>query len=151
MITFKIKRAQETKDILQKYPDIYKKALIEGIRKAILFAEAESKKSFGQSGNLKVKTGYLRRSIQSSVDVRYNLITASLFTDVIYAPIHEFGGKIKAKNSGYLNFSVGGRWVKIKEVTIPTRPFLEPAIVNNQQKLDELISDTITKEVNNGL
>ena len=49
--------------------------------------------------------------------------SVSVISDRIYAALHQFGGKIQAKNGGYLKFKIGGKWTSKKEVTIPARPF----------------------------
>lgn len=143
MYSISIKSTQETDMWMKKYPDEFKKALLDGVKKSILYAEGEAKKSFGKPGKLKVQTGHLRRSIKSSLITRYNLLVASLHSDVVYAAIHENGGTIRAVNSPYLKFNIDGRWVSVKEVTIPARPYLEPAIIDNLDKMSELISDCI--------
>lgn len=46
-------------------------------------------------------------------------------TSVIYAAIHQFGGVIRPKNKPYLTFKVpGGGFRRVKQVTIPARPFV---------------------------
>ena len=47
--------------------------------------------------------------------------------DVVYALIHELGGKIVPKKAPALRFQVGGQWVTTQEVNIPARPYLRPA------------------------
>lgn len=48
-------------------------------------------------------------------------------TDVVYALIHELGGKIVPVRAPRLVFQVDGRWVSTLEVNIPARPYLRPA------------------------
>ena len=46
-------------------------------------------------------------------------------TNVLYAAIHQFGGKITAKTGKGLVFKgAGDQWVRKQSVTIPARPFL---------------------------
>lgn len=47
--------------------------------------------------------------------------------DVVYALIHELGGKIVPKKAPALRFQVKGQWVTTQEVNIPARPYLRPA------------------------
>jgi phage gpG-like protein len=147
MYTIQVKTTPETKRFLRDFPKEFHAALLKGVKKSILFAEAESKKSFGKPGNLKVRSGHLRRSIRSNVRDRYREIVAELNTDVKYGAIHEYGGVIKAKHAPYLKFTVGGRWVQVKQVTIPARPFLAPAIENNLLKLEQIITNTVEQEI----
>lgn len=45
-------------------------------------------------------------------------------TNLIYAAIHQFGGTIKPVKGDRLIFSIGGRTVGARSVTIPARPYL---------------------------
>ena len=45
-------------------------------------------------------------------------------SNVVYAAIHQLGGKVSAKSAKALRFKVGGQFVTKKSVTIPARPFL---------------------------
>ena len=48
--------------------------------------------------------------------------------NLVYAAIHEFGGVIKTKGSGYLRFQdQDGYWHTVKEVVMPARPYVRPA------------------------
>ena len=46
---------------------------------------------------------------------------------IVYALIHELGGRIVPKNADALRFQVNGNWVTTQEVNIPARPYLRPA------------------------
>ena len=67
------------------------------------------------------KSGTLQRSIAiTALDDK----SVSISSDRIYAAIHQFGGVIRPKKAGgRLAFSMGGRMVFAKSVTIPARPF----------------------------
>ena len=47
--------------------------------------------------------------------------------DVVYALIHELGGKIVPVRAKRLVFQIGGAWRSVLSVTIPARPYLRPA------------------------
>lgn len=64
-------------------------------------------------------TGRLRNSITS----RYTPTEAVSGTNLIYAPVHQFGATIVAKNAPYLVFPTPTGWARKKSVTIPARPF----------------------------
>lgn len=122
----------------------FKDGFVKGLRKAMLYAESQAKKSFGNEGNLKVKTGHLRRSIKSGVRVIANNAIGFLSADTIYAAIHEFGGDIYPRVAQYLRFQLpGGKWVTTDHVYIPERPYLGPAIEDNINKIEDIIKDTI--------
>jgi len=74
-----------------------------------------------RGGHILRKTGDLRNSI------KYDLQgddTVKIGTNLIYAPVHQFGATIKAKNAPYLRFMIGGKFISKKQVTIPARPFI---------------------------
>lgn len=48
---------------------------------------------------------------------------ARVSNPMVYASIHQFGGKIEAKNGGKLKFQIGERWVAVERVEMPARPF----------------------------
>lgn len=147
MLRFDFEETPETKKWRKEFPSEFKKALLEGVKKSMFFVEGKAKESFGKAGKLKVQTGHLRRSIKSSVKERHNMLVASLFSNVIYAAIHESGGVIRATNKPYLKFQIGNRWVSVKEVTIPARPYLEPAISENVDEMYKIIYDNIKERM----
>ena len=75
----------------------------------------------GGSHALLKKSGTLWRSIAIT---NVTASSVSITSDRIYAGIHQFGGVIKPKKAGgSLVFSVAGKKVFAKSVTIPARPF----------------------------
>lgn len=83
------------------------------------------------------KTGTLARSI--SFDLRGNTAFVGVASDSPsnkYAMIHEFGGRIEAKNAPFLVFQLpDGEWRKVKFVNMPARPYLRPALNRNLPEL----------------
>ncbi len=80
----------------------------------------ESFRAREEGGKTLVDRAHLLGSIthnagRESVEVGSNLI---------YAAIHQTGGEIAARVAEYLHFRVGGRWARVKSVTIPARPYL---------------------------
>lgn len=140
-MTISVSIAPDDLKWLENLPGNFKRDLYKGVSEAVLFAEGEAKKSFGQSGHLKVKTGTLRRSIKSTS----NKAEGSLSSNVVYAAIHEFGGTIKAKSSGYLKFKIGGNWKTVKQVVMPKRAYLMPAFADNMDEINEMITNIILK------
>jgi phage gpG-like protein len=145
----KIEYKQQDLDRLKEFPARARRGMESGMRKAVKFVEAEVKKSFGQGGKPKVRTGTLRRSIQSGVD-KVPVLLGWVGTNVAYAGVQEFGGIVRAKHSKYLTFQVKKQWIKVKEVAIPARPYLRPAVQNNMAKITDIITHDIIQalEVN---
>lgn len=99
----------ENKDEIQKYlrdlPENSFKAARKVFAQAVLAADKETKQNATEV--LNVRTGALRRSISNEV-VGFDLdnLRASIFSGatgesaaVVYAPIHEYGGTIRAKKA----------------------------------------------------
>lgn len=103
---------------------------------------------------LGVRSGALRASITFAPTIKSgDEYKTEIGTNIIYARIHEFGGIIKAKNAPYLVFQAGygtkvfskkggllkrpqemTRWVRVKEVTMPSRPFMRPALQDEENR-----------------
>tara|TARA_R100000951_G_scaffold113192_1_gene114736 strand:+ start:1065 stop:1517 length:453 start_codon:yes stop_codon:yes gene_type:complete len=76
------------------------------------------------------RSGALLRTLRVDVSARNNKVSAQLQAGgrgVNYARIHEMGGTIEGKPWLVFQLPDGG-WRKVRRVTIPRRPYLEPAI-----------------------
>jgi phage gpG-like protein len=93
-------------------------------------------------GILGVVTGRLRSSITfSKAQKEGNAYVSRIGTNVVYARIHEYGGIIRPGQKGFLAWKSRdtGKWVfTTKPVKIPARPFLHPALEDQQNKQDVL-------------
>jgi len=67
-----------------------------------------------------INTANLRNSFHAASGSDY----ASVGTDCLYAPVHQFGALISAKTSRGLRFRIGGHWITKHQVKIPARPML---------------------------
>jgi len=54
----------------------------------------------------------------------------------LYALIHEVGGTIKAKGSGYLHFKVQGQWVRVKSVRIRAKRYFAKGIEKTRRTVN---------------
>lgn len=89
-------------------------------RNSSMRAKAWSAKRSGEPSNL-LQKGTLRDSIRiTAIDAK----SVTVGSDRAYAAIHQFGGVIKPKAGKYLVFTIGGKKIFAKKVTIPARPFL---------------------------
>lgn len=100
---------------------------------------------------LNVQSGNLRRSITVNM---LSELSGEVGTNLIYAPVHEFGATIHAKNFPYLHFKVGakgirgkegGEWVMVKQVTIPPRPYFKPTFKENLSKIKMIFKSTAAR------
>ena len=126
----------------------FRESFIDGLKKAMFFAERQAKRSFGDDGKPAVRTGHLRRTVKGGVKVRNDVGIGYLSANTIYAAIHELGGIIRPTQSEYLKFQIGGQWKQVKQVTMPERPYLEPAITDNINKIEDIIKAEILTQMN---
>lgn len=74
-----------------------------------------------KGGRTLFEHGHLRDSITSDGDDE----KAVVGTNLIYGPIHQFGGVIRPKTASALTFNIPGvGWRRVAKVTIPARPYL---------------------------
>ena len=65
-------------------------------------------------------------------------------TNIIYGPIQEFGGIIRAKDKPWLVFKTAdGEWHSVKSVQIPAQPYIRPAFDEKQYACMQEISDAL--------
>ncbi|WP_174800689.1 phage virion morphogenesis protein [Martelella limonii] len=72
-------------------------------------------------------SGILRGESRSLSQIIWQLVddhSVEVGSNEIYARIHNEGGVIRAKNAPALVFSMGGKTIKVKSVTMPKRQFL---------------------------
>ncbi|MBC44148.1 MAG: phage virion morphogenesis protein [Pusillimonas sp.] len=70
------------------------------------------------------KTLTMRGHLRASVTHIPGTHSVEWGSNLIYARIHQLGGKIEAKNGGALRFPIGDGFATVKSVTIPARPYL---------------------------
>ena len=95
---------------------------------------------------LRIRSGNLRRTIAIIPPRRRNSGTfegglKAGSGSVLYARIHEKGGTIRARGA-FLVFKIiagyssgKGPWVRVRQVRIPERSYLEPALIKNESKV----------------
>jgi phage gpG-like protein len=90
------------------------------------------------------KTGALRWSIVEKVDG----LVGTVWTNLKYAAIHEYGWIITPKKWKYLVFQKGGKTIFAKKVRIPKRPYLRPALADSQSKIREYFAKALDLFIN---
>lgn len=92
------------------------------------------------------RSGRLARSFQiESVDA----YTYDVASDLIYAPVHEYGATIRPRRATYLRFVVGGQVVFTKgPVVIPARPYVEPTAAADGDAALNAVADRIERNFN---
>jgi len=111
----------------------------------------------GRPRGLGIGRGNLVRSLAGEVEARPRSVDVILssggksgFGAVPYARIHEEGDTITPKKGKYLHFKGSKGWAKVTSVTIPPRPFLQPALEHIATKADRVISDEIARVLEGG-
>lgn len=78
-----------------------------------------------------------------------NRVLYNVGPTVIYGRIHELGGVIKPVRKKWLTFRTkDGKWHRVAQVTMPKRPYLEPAVTNNMDKIIALVGDGVKISIN---
>jgi len=114
---------------MDKAARIAKQRVEAAVRKASMRVVRQAKINVRQVLNTTGKSkGRLSGSI-TVTDVPGEPLARAIGTDVIYARIHEYGGVITPVHADALAIPLDGGGVAfVKSVTIPARPYLEPAL-----------------------
>lgn len=113
-------------------------ALQEGLRAA--------RDRMGQGGP-QVRSGQLLGSLGWSVSGSGAQLQGELQADTPYAGAQEYGATILARHANYLKFQVQGRWVQVKRVTLPARPYLRPGAETALASLETHLTRLLSQEL----
>lgn len=69
-------------------------------------------------------------ALSRSIDYAPSEDSVEVGTGIVYGRIHQEGGVISAKNARALFFQMGNRFVQVKSVTMPARPYLGLSAAN---------------------
>jgi phage gpG-like protein len=148
MLQFVIKIPSQILARLSKMDEKVKPGLEVGLKQVMFLAERYAKtEGFGAGGakKLRVRTGRLWNTIKG----RSKGLVGTLSADTEYARIHEVGGEIVARKAAYLRFQVSGKWVAVKRVRIPERPYLRPAILDHLDEYKKILAKFVKQELTN--
>ncbi len=99
-------------------------------------------------GGPQVRSGQLLRSLGWSINGSGDQIQGELYADTPYARAQEYGATILARRANYLKFQVEGRWVQVRRVALPARPYLRPgaeaALASLEKHLARLLSQELS-------
>jgi hypothetical protein len=121
-------------------------AIKRGMDRGVKYAEGQiiAKRLTGQGPfppsehRLGVRTGRLRASVRSTAAViAGDIVTASIGSDVVYAPVHEFG----------FTGTVRGRSGRSRSMRIPERAPFRIGLQENLDYITNEIGDEIQKEL----
>lgn len=115
---------------------------------------AKENVSMGRPG-LIPRTGQLYRSIKKGPYKQMrpgSYGEQRVYSNLIYARVHEYGATIRPKRKPYLTFRLWnfydtdrptGPWVRARQVEIPPRPFLGPAAHDTAAHWSEYVDEAI--------
>lgn len=89
------------------------------------------------------KAPYQTGTLRSSIVEKVNNLKGTVWTNLVYAAIHEYGGIIKPKKWKYLVFQKGWKTIFAKKVRIPKRPYLFPALEESQSQIQDYFGRAI--------
>ena len=125
-------------NVLQMLTDIADVDKLEkAVQKACALVEREAKKKAPK------KSGDLRRSIQSKVDVIGTDVKGTVFSPLEYAPYVEYGTGLFAEEQGRTDVPWAYKDEKTGELIFTSgqkpQPYLRPALNENREKIKEII------------
>jgi len=90
------------------------------------------------------------RGIGSAIGEENGNVGVAVGTSILYGRIHEFGGIIKPVRAPALVFKIGDRLIRTQKVTMPSRPFLLPALLACKTMIEKIFTAEFWKEVKDG-
>lgn len=156
-ITIKIMGLSDVAARLRQKAEGMQKAMARGLKKAtarVLKRAQQTVYEGHASGHLNVGTGYLRQNLTMAVDDQQLLGYVGVRKNVIYARIHEYGGRtkphriepVRAQALRWLDGEgspVFARYVEHPGSNIPARPYLHPALDAEQEGIRTDLADAV--------
>jgi len=124
-------------------PQIMRQAMERALRDGLSLARQRMQSGQGP----RPRSGRLMNSIRAGVETRGSSLVGWIASDAPYAAAQERGAVIQAKRARYLKFQVQGRWVQVRRVVLPARPFLRPARDEAAARLEAYLFEALEKEL----
>jgi phage gpG-like protein len=150
-----IHNVPQTHDALTRAIPILTDELSKAMRSSLFLVTRTAQKDYlsgPRPQRLGVVTNRLRGSLSEGaselvfrLDQQPTRLTGTVGTNVIYAPVHEYGAIITAVSAKYLTFRLrpdqrkpnDSGWRRRRQVSIPKRPFLNPALHDREPDIRE--------------
>ena len=113
-------------------------AVIEGAAVIQFHAQLNARNVFSRR-----QRGQLRNSIIFTAQQTGNGAEAGIGPQVIYGRIQELGGTIRPIRAKMLHFKIDDRDIYVKQVTLPPRPYLAPAVNDHVDQIREAMEASI--------
>ena len=130
--------------LLARLPSILAGSLEKSLDNALTLAKERMRPG---GGGPRVRTGRLARSLRSRVSIQGDTVTGELSADAPYAAAQEYGAVIQARKGKYLKFQVQGRWVSVRRVVLPARPYLRPGAEQAVKDLKNYVFQALSEEL----
>lgn len=95
--------------------------------------------------------GQLRNSIRVESKTTPTGAEAEISPHVIYGRIQELGGTVRPVHASSLHFVIDGKDIFTKQVTIPPRPYLEPAVTEHIDRITQVMKDSISDGIRDAI
>ena len=125
-------------------PSVLAKAMGSALDNALALAKDRMRPG---GGGPQMRTGRLARSLSRRVYIQGDTVIGELAADAPYAAAQEYGAVIQARKGKYLKFRVQGRWVSVRRVVIPARPYLRPAAKEAVKDLENYVFQALSEEL----
>ena len=98
-------------------------------------------------GGPQIRSGRLAASLGKQISLQGDTVTGELIAEAPYAAAQEYGAVIQARQGKYLKFQVQGRWVSVRQVILPARPYLRPAAEDALGELENHVYNALSEEL----
>ena len=113
-------------------------AVTEGASVVQSYAQLNASNVFGKN-----QRGTLRNSIMPEIQRTGTGARAEIGPNVIYGRIQELGGTIRPIRASVLHFVIDNKDIYAKQVTLPPRPYLRPAVEDHRDEIIRVMTDSL--------
>lgn len=113
-------------------------AVHEGAAVVQFYAQLNARNVFSRR-----QRGTLRNSIYPEITETEDGAEAVISPHMIYGRIQELGGTIRPVKKKVLHFRIDDREIFVKQVTIPPRPYLAPAVNDHVKRIRDVMAGSI--------
>jgi len=147
--------------MIREMPDLMIPAVFKGMKKGMVLAESTVRSPYLSGKALQRRTGRLRGSITHKVKIDGDRVVGSIGTKVVYGRIHELGFKGPVQVMAHVREvkqafgkKTTPRLVYVRahtrNVNMPARPFLRPAIDDKMDAIERIIANRIEEAFSGG-
>lgn len=147
--------------MIREMPELMTPAVFKGMKQAMALAESTVRSPYLSGKALKRRTGRLRGSITHNVKLDGDNVVGQIGTNVVYGRIHELGytGPVQVMAHARTIRQAFGRAITptvvnvrahTRNVDMPARPFLRPAVKDKLSAIERIIANRIEEAFSGG-